>query len=108
MACALHEPIGSSSAMIWGHRLPACGERAKPLEGRVAVAHFGCCVFVCLCGCVVCVFSYRTFSHLTCKKVKTDRGFGLNFAQKKDLNVGVCRCLSVSVGVGVGVGVYRK
>ncbi len=45
MACALHGPLRSSGVMSWGHRCSTHRERAKPLEGRVAAAHFGC---VCL------------------------------------------------------------
>ncbi len=77
MARAFHEPIGISNAMVWGHRCPTHGEKAKPLEGRAAEAHFGSCVFVCLCVCVVVLWACLAFSYLTCKKVKTDWGFGL-------------------------------
>ncbi len=81
IARALHEPIESSSAMIWEHLCPTHEERAKLLEGRAAAAHFGCCVFMCLCVLVVVLWArLATFSHLTCKKVKMDWGFGLNFA----------------------------
>jgi len=39
--------------MIWWRRWPTHGERGlKPLEGRAAAAHVGCCVLW-LCGCVV-------------------------------------------------------
>ncbi len=53
MVRALHGTIGSGGAMSWRHRWPTHGWRGpKPLEGRVAAAHVGCCVFW-LCGCVV-------------------------------------------------------
>ncbi len=45
MVCALHGPMGSRGVMSWGHRCSTHRERAKPLEGRAAAAHFGC---VCL------------------------------------------------------------
>ncbi len=57
-----------------GAPLPYPGrEGARPLEGRAAAAHFGCCVFMWLC-----LWAHlATLSYLTCKKVKTDRGLGL-------------------------------
>jgi hypothetical protein len=60
MARALHGTIGSGGAMSWWRRWPTHGGRGpKPLEGRVAAAHVGCCVLW-LCGCVV-VLCSRTF-----------------------------------------------
>jgi len=42
---ALYGPIGSSGAKIWFHGRCCHGERGpKPLKGRAAVAHVGCCV----------------------------------------------------------------
>ncbi len=47
-------------------------KRATPLQGRAAVALW------LLCACVVVLWArLATFSHLICKKVKTDRGLGL-------------------------------
>jgi hypothetical protein len=46
-ARALRGPIGSSGAMSWGHRCPTHGNRGpKPVEGRAALAHVGCCVWL--------------------------------------------------------------
>ena len=45
MLQALYGPIGSSGAKIWFHGRCCYGERGpKPLQGRVAAAHVGCCV----------------------------------------------------------------
>ena len=50
---ACFRPIGSGGAMSWRRRWPTHGGRGpKPLEGRAAAAHVGCCVLW-LCGCVV-------------------------------------------------------
>jgi hypothetical protein len=43
---ALYGPIGSSGAKIWDHGGCCHGERGpKPLKGRAAADHVGCCVF---------------------------------------------------------------
>ncbi len=47
---ALHGTIGSGSAWVVGTAALLTGREGKPLEGRVAVVHFGCCVLSC---CVV-------------------------------------------------------
>jgi hypothetical protein len=45
MPLALYGPIGSSGAKIWVHGGCCHGERGpKPLKGRTAAAHVGCCV----------------------------------------------------------------
>jgi len=71
MARALQGTIGSGGTMIWWHRWPTNGGRGlKPLEGRAAAAHFGCCV---LCGCVfvvVCAFQLPTGRKSISKHVK--------------------------------------
>ena len=47
---ALYGPIGSSGAKIWVHGGCCHGERGpKPLKGRPAADHVGCCVFCVLC-----------------------------------------------------------
>ncbi len=47
---ALRGPIESSITMSWWCRWPTHeGRGPKPLEGRAAAAHVGCCVFFCLC-----------------------------------------------------------
>ncbi len=49
-ARALHGPIGSGGTMRWWRRWPTHGERGlKPLEGRAAATHVGCCVCCWLC-----------------------------------------------------------
>ncbi len=65
----LHHELGAPLPCVWR-------ERAKLLEGRAAEAHFGYCVLCVLCLCVVCTFKLP-LATLTCKKVKTDWGFGL-------------------------------
>jgi hypothetical protein len=61
---ACNRLIGSNGAMIWGCRCHVNGERAKPLDGAVAAAHFDCCVLcVYLWFSILCVgatFSYHT------------------------------------------------
>ncbi len=50
MARALGGSIRSSSTMSLWHHWPTHGRRGpKPLEGRAAAAHVGCCVFLWLC-----------------------------------------------------------
>ncbi len=45
MHCAIDGSIGSSGTKIWGYGWSSHGQRGpKPLEGRVAAAHVGCCV----------------------------------------------------------------
>jgi hypothetical protein len=61
MACTFHGTIGSGGAMIWWRRWPNHGGRGlKPLEGRAAAAHFGCCVLCVLCLWLCAPFSYHT------------------------------------------------
>ena len=44
---ACFRPIGNGGAMSWRRRWPTHGGRGpKPLEGRAAAAHVGCCVVV--------------------------------------------------------------
>jgi hypothetical protein len=51
---ALYGPIGSSGVKNWVHGRCCHGERGpKPLKGRAAVAHVGCCV---CSGCVFVLF----------------------------------------------------
>ncbi len=62
--------------LAWDHRRPRCHvlwapltypwrERAKPLGGRAAAAHVGCCVF-----CVLCVVVFeRTISYRRGRKL---------------------------------------
>ena len=51
-ARGLRMVLGSGGAMSWWRRCSTHGGRGpKPLEGRTAAAHVGCCV---LCGCVLC------------------------------------------------------
>ena len=55
MARGLRMMLGSGGAMSWWRRSSTHGGRGvKPLEGRVAAAHFGCCSYVLCCVFVSC------------------------------------------------------
>jgi hypothetical protein len=58
---ALRWTIGSRGAIGWGHRYSAHGEReGKAGGGRVAAAHFGCCVLCCVLWLLQARFCYLT------------------------------------------------
>jgi hypothetical protein len=67
MARAFHGSIGSGGAMSWWRRWPTHGERGlKPLEGRAAAAHVGCCVlWLCLVLCSRTFYPFCRVEHPT-------------------------------------------